>query len=106
MGVKLEADEIISIIKERIDDFEINVDVSIPTQERGIEIVGACAKNKLLSIVKEMINEQLIFYNALTNQEEETKELIKALDFKYPILKEEKSKDWYRKFDNKKRWQK
>ena len=85
MGVKIQADEIISTIKERIDDFEINVDVSIPTQ---------------------MISEQLVFYNALTNPQQEIRELIKALNFKYHILKEEKSKDWFRKFDNKKRWQK
>lgn len=106
MGIKIQADEIISTIKERIDDFEINVDVSIPTQERGIVIVGICAENKILSIAKQMISEQLVFYNALTNPQQEIRELIKALNFKYPILKEEKSKDWFRKFDNKKRWQK
>ena len=73
---------------------------------KGIIIVGVCAENKILYIAKEMINEQLIFYNALTNPDEEIKELIKALDFKCPILKEEKPKDWFRKFENKKRWQK
>ena len=73
---------------------------------KRIIIVWVCGENKILSIAKEMINEQLIFYNALTNPDEEIKELIKALDIKYPILKEEKPKDWFRKFDNKKRWQK
>ena len=73
---------------------------------KGIIIVGVCAENKILSIVKEMINEQLVFYNALSNPQQEIRELIKTYFFEQPILKEEKSKDWYRKFDNKKRWQK
>lgn len=73
---------------------------------KGIIIVGVCAENKILSITKQMISEQLVFYNALSNPQQEIRELIKTLDFKYPILKEEKPKDWFRKFDNKKRWQK
>lgn len=73
--------------------------------KRGIVIAGA-GNNMLAEVAKEMMNEQIAFYNTLCSPCENLREIIGKMEVLQPEAKEEKPKDWYRKFDNKKRWQK
>jgi hypothetical protein len=73
--------------------------------KKGIVIAGA-GNNMLAEVAKEMMNEQIAFYNTLCSPEESLWEIMDKIEILQPEAKEEKPKDWYRKFDNKKRWQK
>ncbi len=124
MDSKIQADEISSIIKERIDNFELNADNYESEHYRNIiRIVGygadlIPAQQAMISLAKHIdiiniVHEDYIknvddyIINADARMKELVQEQVELFEVAYPILKDiEKPKDWYRKFEKKKRWQK
>jgi hypothetical protein len=121
MGAKIQADEISSIIKERIDNFELNVDYSGFKHDRTHICIVGCgieAQQAMISLAKHIdiidivhadsiknIDDYII--NADVRMRELVQEQVELFEVMYPILKDiEKPNDWYRKFEKKKRWQK
>ena len=121
MGAKLQADELSSIIKERVDNFELNVDIDCQNQKHsrpriGIAIVGCGAMpygfeaairaaifDHPVEIICgaehqmiEAIREQVGFRNEF--------EILNRYDIENPMLLESKENHpygWYRKFEKK-----
>ena len=75
------------------------------SDKKGI-VIAEAGNNMLAEAAKEMISKQIAFYDTLCRPIESFKEIINKIEILQPEVKEEKPKDWYRKFDNKKRWQK
>ena len=96
---KIQADEISSIIKERIDNFESN-----PDGERGITInIPWVPKYCVQAAIMQLSSAMVCISGQCSGIAKRINDLAVAHENVYPILKDRKHEKygWYRKFEKK-----
>lgn len=99
---KIQTDEVSSIIKERIHNFDLN-----PDREKGITIISYNIPGVSASCLREAINQlNTVFVSASISCNSIAKsinDLVTIHENVYPILKdkEHEKHGWYRKFEKK-----
>ena len=113
MDAKIQADEISSIIKERIDNFELNVDVETSCIKNRRDMVVCIVQ--MTPFERGILQEVEIFgnltlgYNVeVFSQKRLQKNVLEQINIEElvctEVIKELRPKDWYRKFEKKKRY--